>query len=576
MGIFDHDGFVDERLIKGTKSFFAPIKKVKLNTGIIRVKKPIKAISVLKEDRQAFGLIISKAVSLKEAFSFPITSVPLSISTPEGNLRQSEKASFRNFLISKCDGPFSIPPKNAAWFVDGLAAVRTLKPKKTYREWLKNLLHFLEPPADASPRLIGMINDMYLAKSVKEGTRSDRGSSSTKVTLQGFEQHMPQGVRWSEFLHNGENKNELIKLIARFVQSEEGRSWLKYPFIVTEGTQTYRVEKSQSMFLYSCNHEEADTRLVLHAVMQESDVVIVSKDTDVLVLLIWAFTNMQIKHRWFYKFDHEKFVEVRNICRSLGQNICSALPVIHAITGCDTTSYFYRAGKTRILKKLINDESKCQLIESLGNYPKLGQNALNDAREFIRTIVYNGKNNESFVDTRIRLYQQLKKKTSLTIPPDPDSTEQAIKRCHLQVFVWKRCCDQNIDMISYEENGWKDENNSLAPKWFTGKQLPPSLSNKRKREKSYKEHNSDADAEASEVEPTSKRKTRKRNQKTDTICNPAVNHDCPYEGDFEMDRGNSSQQIIGSETSTSEKDEESEWEVSDFLSSDDSVDEWLP
>ena len=244
--------FVDERLIKGTKSFFAPIKKVKLNTGIIRVKKPIKAISVLKEDRQAIGLIISKSVSLKEAFSFPITAVPLSISTPEGNLRQSEKASFRNFFISKCDGPFSIPPKNAAWFVDGLAAVRTLKPKKTYREWLKNLLHFREPPADASPRLIGMINDMYLGKSVKKGTRSDRGSSSQKVTLQGFKQHMPQGVRWSEFLHNCENKNELIKLIARFVQSEEGRSWLKYPFIVTEGTQTCRVEKSQSMFLYSC------------------------------------------------------------------------------------------------------------------------------------------------------------------------------------------------------------------------------------------------------------------------------------------------------------------------------------
>eukprot|EP00795_Rhopilema_esculentum_P005663 gene5663-10902_t len=38
--------------------------------------------------------------------------------------------------------------------------------------------------------------------------------------------------------------------------------------------------------------------------------------------------------------------------------------------------------KTRILKKLINDESKCQLIESLGDYSKLGQNALNDKPKF--------------------------------------------------------------------------------------------------------------------------------------------------------------------------------------------------
>ena len=56
-------------------------------------------MEVLKEDCQAFGLIVSKAFSFEEAFAHPITTFPLSAATPDGNLRQSEKASLRNYLI---------------------------------------------------------------------------------------------------------------------------------------------------------------------------------------------------------------------------------------------------------------------------------------------------------------------------------------------------------------------------------------------------------------------------------------------------------------------------------------------
>ena len=55
---------------------------MKLNTGIVKKKKAIKAVSILKGDRHAFGLIVTKAVTLEEEFSYPITSVPLSIATP--------------------------------------------------------------------------------------------------------------------------------------------------------------------------------------------------------------------------------------------------------------------------------------------------------------------------------------------------------------------------------------------------------------------------------------------------------------------------------------------------------------
>ena len=63
------------------------------------MKRSSKAEDILKEDCQAFGTIIVKALTLDEFFQYPITSVPLSIATLDGDLRQSEKASLTNFLI---------------------------------------------------------------------------------------------------------------------------------------------------------------------------------------------------------------------------------------------------------------------------------------------------------------------------------------------------------------------------------------------------------------------------------------------------------------------------------------------
>ena len=39
-------------------------------------------------------------------------------------------------------------PKNASWFIDEMAAVRTIKPKKVYKDWLQKLITFVEPPKD--------------------------------------------------------------------------------------------------------------------------------------------------------------------------------------------------------------------------------------------------------------------------------------------------------------------------------------------------------------------------------------------------------------------------------------------
>ena len=119
--------------------------------------------------------------------------------------------------------------------------------------------------------------------------------------------------------------------------------------------------------LFTCNHEEADTRMVLHAILEDTNVVVVSKDTDVLVIMVYAFAKFEPSKEWYLKIDHKKYVDVKSIVNHFGRNICLKLPHIHAITGCDTTSFLHGIGKVKVLKKLENNEDMIYLLDEMGN-----------------------------------------------------------------------------------------------------------------------------------------------------------------------------------------------------------------
>ena len=65
--------------------------------------------------------------------------------------------------------------------------------------------------------------------------------------------------------------------MSKFLESDEGRKHLILPTIFTSGERTIKIQDRQVTELFDCNHEEADTRLILHAALLEGDVVIVSK-----------------------------------------------------------------------------------------------------------------------------------------------------------------------------------------------------------------------------------------------------------------------------------------------------------
>lgn len=108
-----------------------------------------------------------------------------------------------------------------------------------------------------------------------------------------------------------------------------------------------------------CNHEEADTRIVvhvLHAIQTDNakTVLIRTVDTDVIVILIGKFhylTAIQPDLELWVSFGMGRnfsFISINVICNDLGEARSRSLPVLHALSGCDTTSTFYGKSKKSV------------------------------------------------------------------------------------------------------------------------------------------------------------------------------------------------------------------------------------
>ena len=103
--------------------------------------------------------------------------------------------------------------------------------------------------------------------------------------------------------------------------------------------------------LQPCIHEEADTRIMVHvldaSLSGHKRIKIKSNDTDVIVLAISVVNTVLVDELWvaYGSGKHLHNLPAHTIARSLGQDKSSALPMFHAITGCDTVSFFGGRGK---------------------------------------------------------------------------------------------------------------------------------------------------------------------------------------------------------------------------------------
>lgn len=127
--------------------------------------------------------------------------------------------------------------------------------------------------------------------------------------------------------------------------------------------------------LSPCSHEEAHTRIILHcvhaAIKVRKKIIVRSVDTDVVVLVIANYHKLAVDELWiaFGSGSSFRYLPVHLYASAMGQEKARALPIFHAITGCDTVSSFYGRGKKSAWEAMTSYELATRVFLQLAASP---------------------------------------------------------------------------------------------------------------------------------------------------------------------------------------------------------------
>ena len=65
--------------------------------------------------------------------------------------------------------------------------------------------------------------------------------------------------------------------------------------------------------------------MVLHAALSSEDVFVVASDTDVLILMIYAYSEYMVKQRWDFRCENEKCADIEIISSYLSKRYAQTL-----------------------------------------------------------------------------------------------------------------------------------------------------------------------------------------------------------------------------------------------------------
>lgn len=181
-------------------------------------------------------------------------------------------------------------------------------------------------------------------------------------------------------------------------------------------------------------HAEGDTRLILHALEENyENIVVMANDTDVFILLVAHWQHIRSKNVWLMTGTSTKrcYIPIREVCNKLPEDVREALLAFHAITGCDSTSFTFDHSKKKCFDVLLRN---CNLLYGIGEGDMTIAKHGNIERFFCK--MYNLPDQITTVNEgRHHLFAKTIRPECL--PPTSDALRFHAKRCHYQTMIWK-------------------------------------------------------------------------------------------------------------------------------------------
>ena len=191
-----------------------------------------------------------------------------------------------------------------------------------------------------------------------------------------------------------------------------------------------------------------------------------SIDTDVAAICPRVTLLLNIG-KLFFKTgvnNKKRFIPMHKICSEIGNDMSLVLPVIHALTGCDSTSAFSGIGKKSVLAALRNDEGLVtEILNSVGIDP--GNVNEDGVKACVKLVSYLYMGKGTYTSTTKMMKDPFTKKqlVSERLPPTEPELKH-IKRANYQGYIWHCATKSMLELPSTDDNGWsKSEDDELVP-----------------------------------------------------------------------------------------------------------------
>eukprot|EP00745_Piridium_sociabile_P034704 TRINITY_DN5991_c0_g1_i13.p1 TRINITY_DN5991_c0_g1~~TRINITY_DN5991_c0_g1_i13.p1 ORF type:complete len:843 (-),score=177.10 TRINITY_DN5991_c0_g1_i13:511-3039(-) len=425
---------------------------------------------------QMFLVLDSRGGDLEEFFRHESSPYPPALSS-EGSLNCCTKSDLLEYIMeasTSCaisvDDELVAPDVYDFIVIDGGVLIHSLPGTavqgKTFDAYFdKVFCPRVRHDLNRSTR-VDIVWDDYRALTIKGGTREKRGTG-TRQRVSGTAK-IPGN--WQTFLANSDNKKELFSFLSKKVT--EGQFPDDKDVYITAGDQVNHLGNSPPMD--QCNHEEADTRVLvhlLHALQTSSVGMVHTGDTDVVILLsnfnhIMALNpNAEI---WisFKAGKTTRMISLNTIATNLGTTTCKAMALFHAFTGSDSTSSFKFKGKRYCCKFMHEVPSLMEEFATIVDTPfQISPRLKEVATNFVCRLYSNESNEDNDVDmVRMRVFSQ-KTRDVERIPPTSDALDQHLKRSVFQASIWTTAQRSMMPVNNPTNHGWKEEDGKLLPIW---------------------------------------------------------------------------------------------------------------
>ncbi len=479
LGKKQYDSYNKSVITDHTRSIHEPIKRNTL--PLFRRQEPKTKtkhegqISMLKDDVALFSRLYivmqHRNGDMNAFFTHENHPYPPSISE-RGKLRLGKKSDLLDMLKQSTQN--NSPTIFDVKVLDGAAVVHLLP--------IINIATFDEYAADIfvphitiqlnNSNRVDVVWDTYVANSIKESTREKRGKSIRRKVA--GKTRVPGN--WPDFLHDPTNKQELFQFLTDKIASSECPA--DKEIYIKSGTAV--VNRGNSHCMGPCNHEEADTRLLIHLLdalkKGAAKCLVRTVDTDVIVILIGKYYSIISRYPaadiWVAFGSGKNFIylDINAISKDLGVDKFTALPLFHCFTGCDTTSSFFGKGKKSAWEAWNAYPEVTQAFNNMVAYPfhpVTVQSRDFQTLERFTIIMYDKTSTLHLVnEARKELFCQ-KNKAMENIPPTQDALLQHTRRVTLQAGIWTTCDKAQQQIPSPEGWGWtfNEETKSWVPVW---------------------------------------------------------------------------------------------------------------